>query len=150
MRKLRLLVVEDDPADQRLIADALAHADDNHYDFVTTGEEAGAYLHRAGAAAVDLVLLDLNLPGITGQEVLGEIRGSMALEELPVIIHSTSDHPRDVSECYRLGASGYIIKALELHKFRRNIGAIVRYWGVVERPVARWSARGPQLTAGQI
>ncbi len=75
-----------------------------------------------------LVLLDLNLPGMNGLQLLEVLRQTEQPPAVPVVILSTSKNPRDVSACYRLGAAGYICKPLGLEQFVEKMRGLVRYW----------------------
>lgn len=81
---------------------------------VLDGESALDYLHQrgsyVGAPRPTLVLLDLNLPGIGGREVLAQLKADPGLRALPVIIFSSSDEPQDVDNAYASGANSYLYK----------------------------------------
>lgn len=75
-----------------------------------------------------LILLDLNLPGIDGRELLVEIKTNERFKEIPVVILTTSSNPRDILYCYRHGASSYHLKSVGFEKFAASIKHIVTYW----------------------
>jgi CheY-like chemotaxis protein len=75
-----------------------------------------------------LILLDLNLPGTNGREILSQLRQSEDFCFIPIVIVTTSTNPRDIEACYRLGASGYIGKPLQLEKFLVKIEGLINYW----------------------
>ena len=102
---------------------------------VTTGEAALDYLYRRGKYTDEayqgqpsVVLLDLNLPGIDGAEVLESIRADANLQLLPVIMLTTSDSPEDVERVYRAGASSYVRKPVDLDRFMEAIRRLREYW----------------------
>lgn len=74
------------------------------------------------------VLLDLNLSDGTGLEVLEALRADHAGFPLPIVVMTTSDNPRDIARCYRLGAAGYLIKPLDREILAEHMTAFVRYW----------------------
>lgn len=129
-----ILIVEDSPDDfyaaqrglkKAGLANALIHAE--------TGEQALDYLfHRGdyagGAERPDLVLLDLNLPGIDGNEVLAQIRADAGLKTLPVIMLTTSDDPDDIEAAYNNGANSYVRKPVDLDGFMAALGRLKDYW----------------------
>jgi CheY-like chemotaxis protein len=80
------------------------------------------------ASKATLILLDLNLPGVDGRQVLKAVRGRDPMREVPVIVLSTSSHPRDIDYCYRTGADAYVVKPLELDDWERKIGPLADYW----------------------
>ena len=75
-----------------------------------------------------LVLLDLNLPRLDGRELLAAIRTDPACPLVPLVVLTTSSNPRDVTTCYRAGASGYLVKLVDLPKFATMIRQCVEYW----------------------
>jgi len=75
-----------------------------------------------------LILLDLNLPGMKGQQVLGSIKQNPLLKNLPVIILTTSHNPMDVRECLRLGANSYLVKKMEWQSFKESMHIMIDYW----------------------
>lgn len=101
-----------------------------------SGHEAMAYLESvASGASPDedhvmpaIILLDLNLPGMNGREVLARIRQNELLGHLPVIVLTMSANQSDIDECYRLGANTYIVKPLGLDEFYAVIDAFKNYW----------------------
>src|SRR6185295_4573991 len=85
------------------------------------GEEALDFLHQRGRyAAVNsaprpgLLLLDLNLAGLDGRQVLEHMKNDGRLKSIPVLVFSTSDNPKDVQSAYANGASGYLLKPVDL------------------------------------
>jgi CheY-like chemotaxis protein len=83
---------------------------------------------RLVAAYPVLVLLDLNLPGTEWRETLSQLRADPLWRAVPVVVVSTSRRPSDVSDTYRLGAAGYLLKPLDLDAFAAAIGRVVAYW----------------------
>ena len=99
------------------------------------GDEALDYLFRRGAY-VDpvnsprpgIILLDLNMPGADGREVLAEIKSDPDLRTIPVIVLTTSSDDRDIDTCYAMGASSYIQKPVDIQGFMRAIQLLKEYW----------------------
>jgi len=75
-----------------------------------------------------LMLLDLNLPGIDGRELLQQFRQDDRLRIVPVIVFSTSANPRDVRFCYGAGANAYMVKPVGLDRLERMLQALVAFW----------------------
>jgi CheY-like chemotaxis protein len=75
-----------------------------------------------------LVLLDLNLPGNDGRYLLGEIRQAAQPPAIPIVILSTSNNPRDIEICYKLGAAGFINKPMSLDLYAEKMRLMVQYW----------------------
>jgi len=130
-----ILVVEDSPEDfeatrRSLLRGGLLHP----LVHLGNGDEALDYLFRRGHFARDrtprprLILLDLNLPGTDGREVLASIKADDDLRQIPVIVFSTSRDHRDVEACYRAGANSYVQKPVDLPEFRRALDSVKSYW----------------------
>jgi len=132
-RPARVLLVEDNEADVRLTREALREAGDLvRLSAVGDGDKAIAFLRRgdgfADAPQPDLVLLDLNLPRMSGLEVLDEMRADESLAHIPVIMLTSSAAQSDVEAAYARGANAYVVKPLELDAFMDLIGAIRGFW----------------------
>lgn len=110
----------------------------------TNGDDALDFLHQQGdytnsvnAPRPGMILLDLNLPGTDGREVLEEIKQDVLLKMIPVVVFTTSDNPRDVASCYQYGASGYVVKPIDLKKLTITVQTIADYWfkaNILPRP----------------
>lgn len=117
----RLFLAEDNPAEVRLIKEAIKEAalqDDVELDYAFDGEEVCEKLETAKIIGknYDLVLLDLNMPRISGKEVLEKIKTDPVLMGTPVIVVTNSDYKKDMIDCYRLGADGYFQKPADFKK----------------------------------
>jgi two-component system response regulator len=105
---MKILLVEDLAADAVLLREALRDVGmGNDLVLANDGQEALDILH-AGAPLPNLVLLDLNLPKVSGRDVLDDIRADPRLQELPVVVLSTSASPADVSFAYGHRANAYV------------------------------------------
>jgi len=132
-RPLRVLLVEDHPADVALTRKAFARiATANALDVVPDGIEAMRFLRRQGpyttAERPDIILLDLNMPRMTGCEVLEEIRQDDGLKAIPVIVLTTSGAVQDVREAYELGANAYLTKPVGFDAFLNVVEAVEAFW----------------------
>ena len=131
MRRPSILVVEDSDADYEAIGRALrlAHHDVDVVRAVTT-DEALDYL--ADSRAMDrlpaIALLDLNLPGADGREVLSQVKLTEHLRQLPIVVFSTASSEEIVADCYRRGAAGYLVKPLDYEALTKLIASLVDYW----------------------
>lgn len=141
LEPLTILLVEDDPADQKLIRTSLKDQRiANDLCVVSSGEEAMDFLYRGGRYSdgtprPDLILLDLNMPGMGGKEFLRRIKDEESLKQIPVVILTTSDAERDIIDSYRLQASGYVHKPVTLAEFKEVMKKIGEYWFVLcKRP----------------
>jgi chemotaxis family two-component system response regulator Rcp1 len=140
MKVLDILLVEDNPGDIRLTQEAMREAKmSNNLHVTKNGMAAMDFLRRRGdfpeAPRPDLVLLDLNLPRLSGREVLKQMKDDPELRRIPVIVLSTSDAQRDVSESYDLHANCYINKPVDFDQFLGAIDLIEKFWfGLVKLP----------------
>ena len=130
---INVLLVEDSPGDVRLTKEALKDAKVHiNLHVAADGIEAMAFLMRNGAHAdaprPELILLDLNLPRKDGREVLKEIKQSVALATIPVVILTTSAAQEDVLNSYRLHANCYITKPVSLDGFLKVVQSIDDFW----------------------
>jgi two-component system, response regulator len=128
-----ILLVEDSPEDFETAERAFRRSGlKNPIIRCADGDEALELLFRRGrfadAPRPGVVLLDLNLPGTDGREVLAEIKADPQLKHIPVIVLTTSSDDRDVQACYQAGASSYIQKPVDLEGFMRAIERLNDYW----------------------
>jgi len=135
-----ILLVEDNPADVRLMAEAMKEEKVIcHLSVVNDGVEAIAYLRKEGkyakAVRPDLILLDLNLPKKDGRDVLQEIKSDDHLKAIPVVVLTVSKLEKDVLATYKLYANCNINKPLGLKDFMRVARFIKDFWlTVVQLP----------------
>jgi two-component system, chemotaxis family, response regulator Rcp1 len=132
-RSLQILLVEDSPTDANLIIRSIQRASSaQHCSWVQDGETAIDYLHQQGehtqALRPDLILLDLNLPQMSGHQVLEQIKTNAHLQQIPVLILTSSDSSVDVRQAYTLHANCYLTKPTDLEGFRNLTQAIDDFW----------------------
>ncbi len=148
---MTVLLVEDNPADARLAAEALNEAGAAVALHVSPdGEDALSYLRRAGhhpeTAMPDLVLLDLNLPRLSGLELLEIVRNDPRLAPIPVVVLSTSRHDDDVLAAYRGAANAYMCKPVDLQEFFDVMKIVHEFWlGSVRLPTRHGLVLPPVL-----
>jgi CheY-like chemotaxis protein len=128
-----ILLVEDNPGDVRLTIEALKENKlQNNLHVVKDGLEAMAFLRQEGehtdAPRPDLILLDLNLPGKDGREVLEEIKADEGLRRIPVVILTTSQAEEDILKTYDLHANCYVTKPVDLDQFTKVVRSIEEFW----------------------
>jgi CheY-like chemotaxis protein len=128
---MRFVIIEDNPADVLLMKEALEHegikAEISHFSDGADAVQAMRSNHATWAdTPPSLVLLDLNMPRVSGFDVLREIRGTPRLQHVPVAVVTSSHSPTDMAEATRLGASRYIRKPVDLHEFFAMVGNTVR------------------------
>jgi len=138
-----VLVVEDDEDELRIIDRAIRrHGMESRFKIVRSGEDALSYLRpsagseeRGEAPRPKVVLLDLKLGGIGGQEVLRRVRADDRLCTLPIVVVSSSRDENVVSDCYRLGANSFVPKQPGLEYPGDRVVEIARYWLELNRTV---------------
>ncbi|MBU0608181.1 MAG: response regulator [Armatimonadetes bacterium] len=132
-KPVQILLVEDSPGDVRLTMEALREGKIcNNLFVVRDGVEALEFLRQQGehaqAPRPDLILLDLNLPRMDGRELLAEIKSDAALQQIPVVILTTSKAEQDILRAYSLHANAYVTKPVGLDQFAEVIDAIEDFW----------------------
>lgn len=136
-----LLVVEDSDED----FSALERVLDRHCNFKVNlqrcldGDEAIDFMNSEGDYCdrpkhlPSLMLLDLNLPGTDGREVLKQIKNNPNQRSVPIVVFTTSSNPKDVETCYQFGANSYVIKPMDVRHLKTSICSMVEYWFEVAR-----------------
>jgi CheY-like chemotaxis protein len=130
-----ILLIEDSRADAKIIERALREGDVAHrLTVIPDGRGALDYLFSLrdeGTSAErepDLILLDLNLPGIDGCQVLTKIKSDPFLRMIPVVILTTSSREEDILQTYLAGANSYIPKPHEYPRYRELVATLRHYW----------------------
>ena len=95
------------------------------------GDEALLYL-TGKTKLPDIILLDLNMPKISGIEFLAILKNDARLQHIPTIILTTSDNNKDLIACYEIGVSGYILKPLKYEDYVKKIQITLAYWNANE------------------
>ena len=130
---IEILLVEDTPADVRLTKEAFRDSSIKH-ELHVVGDGAAALDYMAHSvrgidrSGPDLVLLDLNLPKISGLEVIKWMRAHERWKMTPVIILTTSGSPKDIKACYKEGANCYITKPHDYDAFQEAVKQIEDFW----------------------
>ncbi|OAQ53225.1 hypothetical protein HTG_07040 [Natrinema mahii] len=138
--RIDILLVEPNPGDSRLFEEQCKDAKLlNTIRTVTDGEEALDFLHQRGEYAdeplPDIVLLEPQLPGKSGIEVLSEVKHDSVLREIPVIILTSSDAGEQVVQSHGIEADTYLQKPVEPEEFVEFVGSIEEFWfAIVEKP----------------
>lgn len=134
-----VLLVEDNPGDAELTRQGILRASSHDVDLriAIDGAEAVEYLDGCGLAGghpwPELVLLDLNLPKLSGFEVLTHLKSQPRLRAIPVIVLSTSASPADVAEAYERHANAYVTKPVDFKSFVAVIEGITQFWLTLAR-----------------
>jgi CheY-like chemotaxis protein len=131
-----ILIVEDNDDDYFATMRAFGKANfANPVRRCTNGDQALDYLFRRGefadsgaAPRPGVILLDLNLPGTDGREVLRAVKESTDLRKIPVIVLTTSHSDLDIEACYAAGANSYVQKPVDFERFIRAITRLSDFW----------------------
>jgi CheY-like chemotaxis protein len=136
-----ILLVEDDPGHALLIRKNLVRSG-LAYDIVALGDgqKAVDYLFKQGEYETDahepppFILLDLNLPVLSGYQVLRIIKNDERTKRIPVVVLTTTDNPQEVARCYELGCNLYVTKPIEYDQFADMIQRLSMFLAVVKAP----------------
>lgn len=135
-KRALILMADDDPDDRLFNQDALEQAGlTARLELVENGQELmdflrceGKYLERAAEVLPDLIVLDLNMPKMDGNEVLSAIKADPTLRYIPVVMLTTSHSEADIRKSYDLGVSGYITKPLTYKRLIEIMKTVGKYW----------------------
>ncbi|MFK7810633.1 MAG: response regulator [Saprospiraceae bacterium] len=132
-RPVNVLLIEDNPGDVCLTQEAFGECKSPiELAVVTDGLEAINYVRKTGdfatAKTPDLILLDLNLPKISGMDLLAEIKADPGLKTIPILILSTSNTRYDITNSYNNHVNGFINKPVDFDQFFHIIQCIDRFW----------------------
>lgn len=137
---IEILLIEDNAGDIELTQEAFHEAKTpNNLHVVRDGDEALEFLYKNGrhenAVRPDIVLLDLNMPGKNGKEVLAIVKEDENLKDIPIIIITSSEAEMDVAKSYALHVNAYIVKPVSLQQFMQVVEAVEMFWlSVVKLP----------------
>lgn len=138
MEDENILLVEDNPDHAELTRRALLDGSvANQITWLKDGQAALDFLFRTGAYGEaprpNLILLDINLPKVSGLEVLKRIKENDSLRVIPVIMLTTSDRDEEVVRSYHDGANSFITKPVKFAEFFEKVRSLRMYWMLVNR-----------------
>ena len=139
MEEIKILLVEDDDGHARLIEKNLLRAGiTNEIVHFKNGQSILDYLKADGLGQETvqnlLILLDLNLPVLSGYEVLERIKADERTKKIPVIILTTTDLPQEITKCYELGCNIFITKPVQYDEFCTAIRSLGLLLSIVKTP----------------
>jgi CheY-like chemotaxis protein len=132
-----ILLVEDNPVDIDLTCRAFARDPlAGPVSVARDGETALDFMRRwdTGEPPPALILLDINLPGVNGFEVLRQLKRHPVHRSIPVVMLSSSAEQRDLLDAYSLGVNSFIVKPVDFDRFVEATGQIGRYWFELNQP----------------
>lgn len=129
----KVLYIEDNLADIKLFEEAISFNElAIKLEYVTDGQEMLNYFEAAKAAHYrdlpDLIISDLNLPKISGQQVIAEIKKDSVFKKIPIVVFTTSKLRSDIEKCYEYGANAYLSKPVDIDKIFELIELIDKFW----------------------
>ncbi len=129
---MNILFIEDDAIETMKLQRTVSKLQlKHHITEAKNGEQALEILHSTKQLP-DIILLDLNMPRMSGIEFLGILKANETLKYLPTIILTTSENRADLLECYRIGIAGYVIKPLKYEDYEQKLQRILEYWDINE------------------
>ena len=131
-KNLKVLLIEDNLIEIMKMKRTLSLLKLNHtMQEAKNGEEALKILEDKSNFP-DIILLDLNMPKMSGIEFLSILKNNDDIKHIPTVILTTSDNQKDLEECYRIGVSGYILKPLKYDDYVKKIEIVLSYWSTNE------------------
>jgi CheY-like chemotaxis protein len=125
---LNILFVEDDAIEVMMFNRVLQKIGINHRLIEANNGENALAILKAKEIIPDIILLDLNMPKLNGIDFLKIIKNDEQLNHIPTIIFTTSNNHKDITECYKIGISGYIIKPLKYEDYLVLVTKTLDYW----------------------
>jgi CheY-like chemotaxis protein len=125
----RLLVIEDSHEDFEALCRIIDQVSNVSLDIhrCVDGDEALDWLNQAHFNP-DLIILDLNLPGTDGREILLMIKQTNSLKAIPIVVLSTSSNPKDIAACYQSGVNSYMLKPMNINHLKDSLRMMLDYW----------------------
>jgi CheY-like chemotaxis protein len=141
---VKIIMIEDDEGHARLIERNIRRSGVNNEILpFANGTEATRYLFGADGTGLDhkgqalLILLDLNLPDMTGIDILKQVKENQYLKCTPVVVLTTTDDAEEIKRCYALGCNVYITKPVNYENFANAIRQLGLFFSVIQVPAAR-------------
>ncbi len=124
----KILLVDDDEAHTVLIKRSLKKSGiENEISSFINGQQVLDFVFSEQQPISNIIILDINLPGISGVEVLRKLRLSRKTRELPVIMLTTTDEPREMERCHKLGCNAYFVKPIEHFEFVKKMAELAEF-----------------------
>jgi CheY-like chemotaxis protein len=122
MASFNILLADDDPDDCLIFSHVIKEMpDDIKFTCLSSCHHLMHFLNDPTATAPDVIFLDLNMPGINGRDCLTKMKTKTGWENIPIVIYSTASREEIIEECYRLGATSFIVKPDETKKLKAKI-----------------------------
>ncbi len=125
-----ILLIEDDEIEVMKLERTLTKLQLKHTVLKAKNGEHALEILRASSKLPDIILLDLNMPRMSGIEFLQILKNDEILQYLPTIILTTSENRADLLKCYQTGIAGYIIKPLKYEDYQLKLRKVLEYWNI--------------------
>jgi CheY-like chemotaxis protein len=128
-KRKKVILVEDNLADVELVKISIKELETPvELVHVGDGQELLNFLKTAVLNEIAVILLDLNMPRVSGIDVLRHMHNDPMLKKVPVVMFTTSNSKTDILKCYELGAKAFVCKPLDIFEFNHSIRSIVEFW----------------------
>lgn len=125
---MNILFIEDDMIESMKFQRTLSKVDSKHTILEAKNGEQALDVLKTSQVLPDIILLDLNMPRMSGIEFLEILKANTQFRYIPIIILTTSENRADLLECYRIGIAGYVIKPLKYEDYEYKIKTVLAYW----------------------
>ena len=131
-KDLNVLLIEDNLIEIMKMKRTISLLELNHTITIANNGEEALEILEDKSKYPDLILLDLNMPKVSGIEFLTILKANDDIKHIPTVILTTSDNQKDLEECYRIGVSGYMLKPLKYDDYVKKIEIVLSYWSINE------------------
>lgn len=131
-KKLNILFIDDDIIEVMKFKRVVLKLNLNHNLIIANNGKEALLVLKNKDLIPDMILLDLNMPEINGIEFLKKVKKDDSLKRIPLVVLTTSNDTNDISECYEIGVSGYILKPLKYQDYLTIIERTLNYWSANE------------------
>ena len=129
IKNRKVILVEDNLADVELVKISVRELENPvELIHVGDGQELLIFFKTAVLSEIAVILLDLNMPRVSGIDVLKHMQLDPSLKKVPVVMFTTSNSKSDIMKCYELGAKAFVCKPLDIFEFNNSIRSIVEFW----------------------
>ncbi|MBM1107480.1 response regulator [Aurantibacter crassamenti] len=129
---MKVLFIEDDKIETMKLLRTVSKLDTKHTITEAKNGEEALNILKSDADLPDIILLDLNMPKMSGIEFLQILKADSVMKYLPTIVLTTSENRADLLECYKIGIAGYVLKPLKYEDYEAKIKKVFEYWEVNE------------------
>ncbi|AQS93233.1 MULTISPECIES: response regulator [Polaribacter] len=131
-KQINILLIEDNLIEIMKMKRTISLLELTHNITVAKNGEEALEILEDKSKFPDLILLDLNMPKLSGIEFLTILKGNDEIKHIPTVILTTSDNQKDLEECYSIGVSGYMLKPLKYDDYVKKIETVLNYWSINE------------------